>query len=277
MSLASTDVLQRARDGDPAALTELIALHQGAVYRFAMRMCRHPADAEDVLQDTLVALARGIRDFRGGSSLSTWLFGVARSFCIKKRRRRKGAPPTTDSLDESSESEGRALEERGAGPEVLAADKEIHRALERALGSLEPSQREVLVLRDIEGLSAAEVAEVLGIGVAAAKSRLHRARLSLREAIAPLLDLPVAAAPAGGCPDVLRLFSRHLEDEIDADLCAQMQRHLEDCPRCNGVCDSLKRTLLVCRSSATSPHAAVPPAVQAKVRVALRDFLETAP
>lgn len=173
--------------------------------------------------------------------------------------------------------EGQALEEQGAGPEVLAADKEIQRALERALGSLEPSQREVLVLRDVEGLSAAEVAEVLGIGVAAVKSRLHRARLSLREALAPLLDLPLAPAPANGCPDVQRLFSRHLEDEIDADLCAQMQRHLEDCPRCSGACDSLKRTLLVCRSGATSPHAAVPPAVQAKVRVALRDFLGATP
>ena len=98
----------------------------------------------------------------------------------------------------------------GAGPEALAADEEVRRALETALRRLERSQREVLVLRDVEGLTAPEVAEVLGIGVTAVKSRLHRARLTLRGELAPLLDLPPSPAPEAlgtrsACPDVLRL------------------------------------------------------------------------
>jgi RNA polymerase sigma-70 factor (ECF subfamily) len=77
-------------------------------------------------------------------------------------------------------------------------------------------------------------------------------------------------AAAGACPDVLLLFSQHLENEISADRCAQMERHLEGCARCRGTCDSLKRTLALCRTAGAS--AAVPASVQASVKTALRDF-----
>src|SRR5262249_5905559 len=132
--------------------------------------------------------------------------------------------------------------------------------------------REVLLLRDVEGLTAPEVAEVLGVTTQAVKSRLHRARLSVRERIEPLLgirtDLP--AAP-GMCPDVLTMFSQHLEDDISTVICAQMERHLEACGRCRGACDTLKRTLALCRTSSTRTE--VPASVQASVRTALRTFL----
>jgi len=277
----SAELLERARAGDAGALDALIEAHQGQVFRFGMRMCRNEADAEDVLQETLLALARGIHDLRGVASISTWLYAVARSFCLKKRRRRKGAPKETEPLADEGGGERSEPMQPDGGPEGLAADQEIQRALDRALHRLEPSQREVLVLRDVEGLTAAEVAEILGVGVTAVKSRLHRARVALRDELAPLLDLPRAplttASAPHGCPDVLRLFSRHLEDEIDADLCARLQTHLDDCPRCRGACDSLKRSLQVCHSAAVLPHAPVPPAIQARVRVALRDFLEPSP
>ena len=146
-------------------------------------------------------------------------------------------------------------------------------ALEQAIGALEPMYREVLLLRDVEGLSAAEVAEVLGVGVPAVKSRLHRARLSVRAHVAPLLGIAPpepAGAPEKGCPDVLALFSRYLEDEISAGGLREMERHLAGCGRCRGACDSLKRTLALCR---TSPSAPVPKAIQDSVRVAVRNFL----
>ena len=128
----------------------------------------------------------------------------------------------------------------------------------------------------MEGLTAPEVAEVLGVSVSAVKSRLHRARLSVRAHVAPLLGIPSepGAAPSGDCPDVLTLFSQHLEDEISADMCAEMERHVEACSRCRGACDSLKRTLALCRSG---PPARVPAAVQDSVRVALRNFLAEHP
>ena len=265
-------LLAEARAGDRQALEALLERHEAQVYRFGMKMCRDPEDASDVLQDTLLAMARGVRDFRGASSLSTWLYTIARSFCIKKRRRSKHAPEDERSLETGAAAETKRLADPGKAPDDALASKQVEQALEQAIAALEPSYREVILLRDVEGLTAPEVAEVLGLTTQAVKSRLHRARLSVRERVAPLLgiktDLP--AAP-GTCPDVLMMFSQHLEDEISADLCAQMERHLEGCGRCRGTCDTLKRTLAMCRTAGTS--ATVPETVQASVRTAIRGFI----
>jgi RNA polymerase sigma-70 factor (ECF subfamily) len=89
----------------------------------------------------------------------------------------------------------------------------------------------------------------------------------------PLLGAPAetTVATPGTCPDVLTLFSQHLEDEISPEVCGEMERHLAGCSRCRGTCDSLKRTLALCH--ATGNATPVPPSVQASVKVALRDFL----
>jgi RNA polymerase sigma-70 factor (ECF subfamily) len=235
-----------------------------------MKMCRDPEDAKDVLQDTLLALARSIGDFRGASSISTWLYTVARSFCIKKRRRSKYAPEGERSLD-GAETAAAELADDARAPDETVASRQIERALEHAIDSLEPMYREVLILRDAEGLTAPEVAEVLGVSVDAVKSRLHRARAAVRQRIAPLLGIPSAPPQAQSpCPDVLTLFSRHLEGELSAGTCAQMERHLSTCARCRDTCDSLKRTLALCRSA--DAFAEVPASIQASVQVALRDL-----
>src|SRR5690606_30364024 len=106
MEESSAALLERARQGDERALEDLLVRHQAQVYRYGLSMCRDPEDAKDVLQDTLLAMARGVREFRGESSLSTWLYTVARSFCIKKRRKSKFAPDHERSLEGSAEDEG---------------------------------------------------------------------------------------------------------------------------------------------------------------------------
>ncbi len=269
---ADSLLLERARTGDAQAIEALLERHQAQVYRFGMKMCRDPEDAKDVLQDTLLTVARGVRDFRGASSISTWLYTIARSFCIKKRRKSKFAPDDERSLDTDPLAEGAKLADPAQSADEALASKQVDRALEEAIRGLEPMYREVLLLRDVEGLTAPEVAEVLGVSVQAVKSRLHRARLSVRAHVGPLLGIPTdgPAAP-GTCPDVLTLFSQHLEDEISADLCAEMERHIQSCDRCRGTCDSLKRTLALCRTS--GPAVRVPASVQASVKVALRNFL----
>ena len=275
MEQSDENLLDAARTGDRRALEKLLDRHQRRVYRFGLKMCRDPEDAKDVLQDTLLAVARGVKDFRGASSMSTWLYTIARSFCIKKRRRSKYAPAEEESLDTEPGQEARAIADEARGPEESLAGRQIEAALEEAIGSLQPIYREVLVLRDVEGFTAPEVAEVLGITVEAVKSRLHRARMTVREAIAPKLGLPgpePAAAPlAEACPDILDLFSRHLEGEISADVCARMEQHLASCERCRSRCDSLQKTLALCR---TAPLPEVPKPVQATVRRALKRFLE---
>jgi RNA polymerase sigma-70 factor (ECF subfamily) len=234
-----------------------------------MKMCGDPEVAKDVLQDTLLALARGVRDFRGASSISTWLFTVARSFCIKKRRQSRRAPNEERSLDSDAAAEAKQVTDPARPPDEALAGKQVERALEGAIAALAPLYREVLLLRDLEGLTAPEVAEVLGVSVQAVKSRLHRARLLVREQVAPILG--ATAEPTGQCPDVLLLLSRHLEGEISADVCAEMERHLEGCDSCRGACASLKETLALCRTA--GPSVEVPPSVQSTVKAALRSLL----
>jgi RNA polymerase sigma-70 factor (ECF subfamily) len=157
-------------------------------------------------------------------------------------------------------------------PDHIVSAKELGTYLNKAVQSLEPRYRDVLLLRDGEGLSAPEVAKVLGIGVDAVKSRLHRARLAVRDQMAPLLGVlpkPKTASPRN-CPDVLTLFSRHLENEIDPEICKTMERHLTECSGCRDDCESLKKTLALCRSSA---DVSLPAQVQESVRRAIRAVL----
>ena len=272
MEPTERELVTAAQQGDRAALGKLLESHQARVFRFGMRMCRAEEDAKDVLQETLLAAARTLPEFRGASSLSTWLYTIARSFCLKQRRRSKFAPETVESLDAAAPARAVAqLADPGRGPDEALDGRRVEAALEEAIGALEPKYREVLVLRDVEGLSAAEVAEVLGLSVEAVKSRLHRARVAVRERVAPVL-LPEAATaqPSPGCRDVVDVFSRHLEGEIDSSVCAELEQHLQTCAACRGRCDSLRATLTLCQRVAETP---VPPQIESSVREALRKFL----
>jgi RNA polymerase sigma-70 factor (ECF subfamily) len=271
MSTPEHQLVEAAKGGDRRALEQLLGNHQARVFRFGKKMCRDDEDAADVLQETLLAAARTLPDFRGASSVSTWLYTIARSFCIKKRRTSKFAPAALESLDQDP---GRAttLADPGRSPEELAAGNQLQSALDGAIDSLEPMYREVLVLRDVEGLPAADVAEALGLSVEAVKSRLHRARMAVRERVAPALGMGADGAPAASCRDVVELFSRRMEGEIDGASCAELEQHLLGCPVCRGRCDSLRSTLAICRRAGEAP---VPPAIERSVRAALQQFLDT--
>src|SRR5574342_252792 len=134
-------LLDAARQGDRRALEQLLSRHQRRVYRFGLKMCRDPEDAKDVLQDTLLAVARGLKDFRGASSVSTWLYTIARSFCIKKRRRSKFAPEQEESLQGGPEGEPMQVADTARPPDESLAGRQIEAALEAAIGSLAPMYR----------------------------------------------------------------------------------------------------------------------------------------
>jgi RNA polymerase sigma-70 factor (ECF subfamily) len=271
---SDAELIAAARAGEAPALEALLERHQPRIYRFSMKMCRRPEDAQDVLQDTLLAMARSLRDFRGAASVSTWLYTIARSFCIKKRRRSKFAPSAELSLENEAEGSAAAVPDPGRAPDEAAAGREIGALLQRAIASLDSHQREVLVLRDVEGLPAAEVAEVLGLGVEAVKSRLHRARAALRERLAPALGvlLPKRGAAYVGCPDVVELFSRHLEGQLSASACTEMESHLKRCGWCFANCEALKRTLGACKAVAVSAPV-VPADLQDQIRAGIRALL----
>jgi RNA polymerase sigma-70 factor (ECF subfamily) len=233
-----------------------------------MKMCGDAEDAQEVAQDTLLSMVKSLRDFRGEASLSTWLYTVARSFCIKKRRRSKGAPAQHEPLDAAAHELASAS---APSPEQTLLSRETRDAVAAALDQLEPEAREVVILRDMEGLTAPEVAQVTGISVAAVKSRLHRARQSLRTQLLALVGDAEGAPAQPNCPDVLTLLSKKLEDEISPHLCAEMERHVDGCPHCKGLCDSLKRTLALCKSA---PSPLVPRHVQESLRKAVQAALD---
>ena len=265
------ELLTAARRGDNAALETLLVRYQPHLYRFGLRMCGNAEDAGDVAQESLISMARSVREFRGDSSVSSWLYTIARRFCIKKRRRSKFAPDREDSIDVPGTAAAQRLADPAPNPEQAASNRELATALTRAIDGLDPAQREVLVLRDVEGLAAPEVAKILGMSVDAVKSRLHRARVAVREELVPLLGQP-AVQPARGamCPDVVTLFSQHLEGDIDPDACATMEAHLAHCSHCRHACESLRRTLATCRQLPTPD---VPAPIAASIRAAIQTFL----
>jgi RNA polymerase sigma-70 factor, ECF subfamily len=256
-----SSLLERARGGDARAVESLLASHELRVYRFGLRMCGNEDDARDVLQETLLAAYKNLGTFRGDSQISTWLYQIARSFCIKQRRRREGQPVEHETVD--------ALEVRQVASEVPQSDSRTHAhqlgaLIQAAIETLPPEHREALVLRDVEGLSAEEAAEVVGIEVAALKSRLHRARLALREQLAAVLDEQPGAV---ACPELASELTAYAAQEIDQATCAAIEAHLARCPRCTAACESLKRTVSMCRAI---PGGDVPASVKAAVRQALR-------
>lgn len=256
-------LLVRARSGDRAALEDLIRLYQGRVYRFGMKMCGNAEDARDVVQDTFLSVAKSIGNFRGEGALATWLYKIARSFCTKKRRRSKFAPEKTEPIEEPGRQAIEPADSR-LSPEHEIARRELELALNKAIAGLPPAFREVFLLRDLEGLSTEQTAQVLGLQVATVKTRLHRARLAVRKALAPLLGLEESSqGPRTQCPDVALLLSRYLEGELSPSVCAEMERHLDACGRCRDTCASLKQVLALCRSS---PEPEVPAELQETIR-----------
>src|SRR5512139_1964059 len=131
-------LLEQAQAGDRRALDALLTRHQRRIYRFGLKMCRDPEDAKDVLQETLLAVARTVKDFRGASSVSTWLYTIARSFCIKHRRRSKFAPEQEESLEAREPGEeARQIPDPARRPDEELAGRQIEAALEHAIGALE--------------------------------------------------------------------------------------------------------------------------------------------
>ncbi len=259
------ELIAAARAGSPEAIEALLEKYQQRIFGFGLRMCGDAEDAKEVLQETLLAAARNVGDFRGGSSLSTWLYTIARSFCIKRRRRAKYAPAEELSLADL----GASLPAAGPAPDEIASQQEVKRALAGVIESLDPDSREVLVLRDVEGLTAPEVARITETSVDAVKSRLHRARASVRALLEERLGED-AIARRPDCPDVLTAFSKKLEGDLEPTLCADLERHIDTCSACRGMCDSLKRALAVCGHLPARP---VPKDIKEAVRKAVRDAL----
>jgi RNA polymerase sigma-70 factor, ECF subfamily len=157
------------------------------IYAIARRMLGNDADAEDVMQEVLLQVIRKLGTFRGDSQLGTWLHRVTVNAALAHRQKRANRQKheVNEAIDEMSPATPGASVNRGGAPEepVLAAEQ--HELIEKAIKTLPEPYRDVFVLADVEGLPNPEIADMLGLSVPAVKSRLHRARLWMRDALAP--------------------------------------------------------------------------------------------
>ena len=176
--------LKRARRGDLAAFHELLEHYRTKIYAVALRFCRNAQDAEDVAQEAAIKIYRALGRYRAEASFSTWVYAITRNAAMDFLRRRKKTQEAEYSLPLWEFS--LVIPEADASDEI--ASREELRALYALIEALPPAQREVLILRDVDGYAYEEIAEILQISLGTVKSRIARARAAVRQAYARTLE-----------------------------------------------------------------------------------------
>ena len=178
-------LVRAARTGDRDAMERLLVRAQEVAYRFSLLVCGHVEDAEDVMQDALLRTYQHVTQITDPEAFRPWLYTTVRNACLMKRRRRSGEPSHFVSIEQGGtpdDGAATAVEIAAARPmDQQLSDAWVDGRLRQALSQLPPLYRMVVVMREIEGLSTREVAEIIGVSEANVKTRLHRARLMLRK------------------------------------------------------------------------------------------------
>jgi RNA polymerase sigma-70 factor, ECF subfamily len=183
-------LIRRLQQRDERAFTEVVRLYQHKVYNLVYRMVGNREEAEDVAQEVFVTVFKAIDTFRGDAKFSTWLYRIATNH-TRNRMKYLGRRSynATGELDEAAEraandAQPSAMRPHIAGPDAVLEGLQLERVVQDGIAALEPEHREVLVLRDVEELSYDEIASITGLAEGTVKSRLHRARLALKEHMA---------------------------------------------------------------------------------------------
>jgi RNA polymerase sigma-70 factor (ECF subfamily) len=196
-------IMTELRNGSEAAFDWLVTYYHAPVYAVVSGILRNPTDAADVTQEVFLKAFRGIRGFRQGSSLKTWLYRIAVRESLNYRRWFWRHLRFQSSIEDEQIDSSAELEDTGSSPFDELACREIQDAVQRALGEVPAVFRAAVILRDLEGLSYEEVAEILVVSVGTVKSRILRGRRMLREILEPVL-VPRQAVPTVGFLEVSR-------------------------------------------------------------------------
>ena len=178
MAAEETQLIRLARAGDRDAFAQLLERYEKPVYHQALRMVDHSEDAADLTQEVFLKVWQGLPGFQGDSAFSTWLYRLTSNACIdflRREKRRRG----TLSLDDQELDLSAQLSDPAPAPQQALEQRELQRTLEAGLAQLSDEHRQVLVLRELNGLSYEEIAQALGLSPGTVKSRIARARLSL--------------------------------------------------------------------------------------------------
>jgi RNA polymerase sigma-70 factor (ECF subfamily) len=265
--IRATDLLRR---NTPEAVEEAIGLLQNTVYSFSMKVCGHPEDAEDTMQEVLSRSLGHLAKIQTPQELAVWLYTVTKNRCWRMRRKSAHAPVNILSLDElmpNDEELGRLLQDAAMGPEGNLLKGEQHHLLHQAILRIPAPLRIVLVLHDMEELTTEQVAQILGLRQGTVRIRLHRARLFVRKEMNQLLSKTSGHSNNGGpigkkrkgsaskgskrpaeCRDLFASLSEYLDGRLEPLTCDQMRGHIEACPSCVAFLRDLRAAIDRCRS-----------------------------
>src|ERR1039457_95111 len=276
--IEATDLLQR---NTPEAVEEAIGLLQNTVYSFSMKVCGHPQDAEDTMQEVLFRSLGHLAKIQNPQALAVWLYTVTRNRCWRMRRKPAHAPSQTFSLDElmpDAAELGRLLQDAAESPEGNLLHAEQHHLLHQAVLRIPVQLRIVLVLHDMEELTTEQVAQILDLQPGTVRVRLHRARLSVRKEMRRMLDgapeqtgnsEPVKKRSKSGrgkgeqrpaeCRELFSNLSEYLDGRVEPLTCEEMRGHIEACPACVAFLLNLRSAIDHCRSLEIPCDSAVAP------------------
>ena len=179
------DLIEAINSGEVEKFQDLVKRYEAKLYNFSLRMCRDPSDAEDMIQDTFLNVFRYLKNFRHETKFKNWLYKVAASTCFKKRRKSKFAPDKELSLEEFLPKDETEKPDHVPQWALMPLDKllneELAGVINKAIITLPKKYRMVILLRDIEGFSTTETAQILNLSPSNVKVRLHRSRLYLRD------------------------------------------------------------------------------------------------
>jgi RNA polymerase sigma-70 factor (ECF subfamily) len=265
--IEATNLLHR---NTPEAVEKAIGLLQNTVYSFSMKVCGHPQDAEDTMQEVLYRSLGHLAKIQDPQALAVWLYTVTRNRCWRMRRKSANAPRESFSLDELMPDDaelGRLLQDAADGPESDMLNAEQHHLLHQAVLRVPAQLRIVLVLHDMEELTTEQVARILGLQPGTVRVRLHRARLSVRKEMSRILEHTAAKVQKGKpaknklkvkpsrsaqrpavCRELFSNLSEYLDGRVEPRTCGQMREHIEACPACIAFLRDLRAAIDRCRS-----------------------------
>ena len=183
-------LVRRLRNGDARAFEELVHLYQNRIYGLMVRMIGNPEEAEDLAQEVFITVHRAIGTYRGEGRFYTWLYRIATNTCKNRIKYLRGrnfhrSVPVEDTPEaHAAGADGGptvSLQSQVAGPEAMTQGKRLESAIQREIAELDPEHRLLIVLRDVQGMSYQDILKVTGLQEGTLKSRLHRARLALRD------------------------------------------------------------------------------------------------
>ncbi len=181
--MTEQELVALAKQGDQNAFAQLVQNNQNKIYSLALRMTGNPEDGADLAQEAFLKAWRSLPTFQEESSFSTWLYRLTSNLCIdflRKEKRRKAAVTTISLDDDEEESPPIEVPDHRFTPETEVERRELRAAMSRALKVMSEEHRQILILREVEGLSYTEIAELLNLEEGTVKSRIARARISLR-------------------------------------------------------------------------------------------------